>query len=324
MTDHLVAPGAPSTSSATDPRGTADRPRRRRSWFVGLLVTAAALVSLVVAAGRLVDGTEQVDDPAAAFGLAEHGDVSQGPIDVPDTGSASGDEPTDSSRLDDDGEEPLESWRVDGDELVATTATAHASDADSIWDRFAALIPRDEREMVVRFELLDADFEGAFVYPTDGDPSEWVLGVSLGLGEDLDSTLVHEFGHLLTLGADEVPPGGSPGGCTTYFTGEGCALEASTFARYVDTFWSEPMIAEALRIEAEEDWDSFDLFYELHAADFVTDYASTNPGEDLAETFMVFVLEPRPSRQGVTADKLLFLWQDPEMVELREEIRADL
>jgi len=121
-------------------------------------------------------------------------------------------------------EEVVASFRVDGDAIEVGSASGDAAAAaEVIWSRFVELIPADQRQMVVRFELLSDEFGGAYVYATDGDPSKWVLGVGPGLGEELDEILVHEFGHLVTLRAEEVPPGDDPSACSTFFTGEGCA-----------------------------------------------------------------------------------------------------
>jgi hypothetical protein len=222
-------------------------------------------------------------------------------------------------------EAPLGEFSVNGDRIEATDVTpATAAEAQAIWERFTDLIPADQRTMVTGFELLGSDFGGAYVYPTDDDPTKWVLGVGQGMGDELDSVLVHEFGHLLTLQASEVPPGSDDASCTTYFTGEGCALSSSTFNRFVEEFWPQAMIDEIDRIGESGDWDAADAFYEEHRDEFVTDYATTNPGEDLAESFAVFVLEDRPTGDTVADQKLQFLWNDPAMVALRDQIRSGL
>ncbi len=282
-----------------------------------MFLTVVAVVEVAAPFGPRIDSQ----------GLATSADSGSvvGPDDETGIGDGSG-TGTDSEDVGAYGEyeEPLAWWDVEGDGLVSTGASGFEADAERIWGRFTELVPSDERQMVVGFELLDAEYEGAFVYATQDDPDTWVVGVSLGLGSDLDSTLIHEFGHLLTLQASEVPPGGHPRECDTYFTGEGCAHEESRVARYVDAFWTQPMISEALRIETKEDWEGFDRFYEQHVDQFVTGYASTSPGEDLAETFMVFVLEPQPTGDDVADDKLRFFWADETLVELRDEIRSGL
>jgi len=81
------------------------------------------------------------------------------------------------------------------------------------------------------------------------------------------------------------------------------------------------MIDEIDTINDTGDWDELDAFYERYQDRFVTEYAATNPGEDLAETFAVFVLNERPTGSTIADQKLNLLWADPEMVSLRDEIR---
>lgn len=221
---------------------------------------------------------------------------------------------------------PLAAFKVSGDNLeVSDGTTKDSTQAKLIWQRFVQLIPADQRRQVIGFELMAKSYEGAHVYPSDADPSKWVLGVSLGLGsDDLDHTLVHEFGHLLTLQVKEVPPGGDPDSCATYFTGEGCALSGSTFARFVKSFWPPSLLDESNYIQATGDWDAAAIFYEDNRHSFVTEYATTNPAEDLAETFTAFVMQDRPSGATIADQKVQFLWNDPDMVTLRTQIRAGL
>ncbi len=223
-------------------------------------------------------------------------------------------------------EEVLGTFAVDGDSIDVSNATDQetADQAKEIWERFITLIPADQRQMLTSFELNPAEAGGAYVYP-NGDPSTWSMGVSLGLGDDLDYVLIHEFAHLLTLQASEVPPAADadPGACSTYFTGEGCALSGTTVDQFVAKFWPQSQIDEVNRLQEEEDYDGFEAFYEEHKDDFVTDYATTNPAEDLAETFTVFVLNDRPTGDTIADQKINLLWADPDMVSLRAEIRAN-
>jgi hypothetical protein len=221
--------------------------------------------------------------------------------------------------------EPLATFPVDGDRIAVGDASRDvAKQATPIWRRFTQLIPADQRTMLVGFELMPEQYGGAHVYPSERDPSRWIMGIGLGLGGDLDSTLIHEFGHLLTLQAKEVPPDSDERGCTTYFTGEGCALSGSTFAGFVDRFWPREMIEKVRQLEESGDWDAAGEFYEQHRDEFVTDYATTNPAEDLAETFTAFVTGERPTGSTIADQKVQYLWSDPDMVALRTRIRSGL
>jgi hypothetical protein len=56
----------------------------------------------------------------------------------------------------------------------------------------------------------------------------------------------------------------------------------------------------------------------------VTAYAATNPGEDIAETFVFFVYRLRPTGTTVADEKIALLWEFPELVELRSWLRRGL
>ena len=221
------------------------------------------------------------------------------------------------------GDETAAVFSVDGDSITQTSGDADAArTAEAIWSRFTKLIPADQRTMIVGFELMAEEGAGGYVYPDDNDPRKWHLGIAPGLNADEDFVLIHEFAHLLTLQAKEVPPSFDDGSCPTYHTGEGCSLKGSTMADFVARFWPKAQQDEVFAAQEAEDWDAIDAFYAEHRDDFVTDYATTNPAEDLAETFTIFVLEDRPTGDTIADQKIQFLWADPDLVELREQIRA--
>jgi hypothetical protein len=220
------------------------------------------------------------------------------------------------------GDEEGISFGVSDGELTTSEATPEQrAQAEKIWGRFTQIIPAGQIRMISAFELMSEEYGGAHVYADDSDPTKWILGVSLGIGgEELDSILVHEFGHLLTLNAREIPPSDEFGTCPTFNPGEGCALKGSTIDEFVQEFWPQSMRDEIDRINDTDDWDALDKFYEENSDSFVTDYAVTNPVEDLAETFTEFVLKDRPSGSTVADQKVQMLWGDPDLVSLREEI----
>ena len=65
-------------------------------------------------------------------------------------------------------------------------------------------------------------------------------------------------------------------------------------------------------------------FYLRHQADFVTDYASTDPSEDISESFAFFVLWDVPESEAVWAEKLRFFLDYPELTEFRRQVRENL
>ena len=138
--------------------------------------------------------------------------------------------------------------------------------------------------------------------------------------------LVHEFGHLLTLKANQVPPSQQRRRCTTYNPGEGCALPQSYIAQYFNEFWRStglaPKWGKIQRIRNENRYDrAMQTFYERNKSAFVTDYAPSAPAEDIAESFAFFVTEQANTDQTIAGEKVRFFERFPELVALRDEVR---
>jgi hypothetical protein len=65
-------------------------------------------------------------------------------------------------------------------------------------------------------------------------------------------------------------------------------------------------------------------FYWLHANQFLTSYAAKNPEEDIAESWAFFILSSKPEPTSIANQKILFFYEYPELVTLRQEIRDRL
>jgi len=52
----------------------------------------------------------------------------------------------------------------------------------------------------------------------------------------------------------------------------------------------------------------------------VTDYAVTSPEEDIAESRMFFILDPKTAGDTIAEQKILFFYDWPELARLRDEI----
>ena len=147
---------------------------------------------------------------------------------------------------------------------------------------------------------------------------------------DYTHTLIHEYGHLLTLNpsqielTDDMIQDDNKG----YLTSEGYALKDSYLGIFVKQFWDDELLLE---------WDNIDnkknenkrvkLLYEFylsHRDNFVTDYAAESPEEDIAEAWTFFVLSDKPDTNTVKNQKVIFFYQFPELVEYRQKIRLNI
>jgi hypothetical protein len=228
-------------------------------------------------------------------------------------------------------------------ELQAMQQDAAAQAAT--WQLFIDLIPTSQRSMISQYVIF-SDGPGdilASVQQSYGDPARWMLEVDsadLGDRRALMFTLVHEFAHLLTLNASQVSPDlelfNDPEdealrqrklqACPNYFPGEGCSREGSYINAFYNRFWLD--IADEWQQvddlstgpDIEGYYEALYAFYEAHQDQFVDDYATTNPSEDMAETFAYFVFEPAPAGDSLAEQKILFYQEYPELVQLREQI----
>lgn len=210
---------------------------------------------------------------------------------------------------------------------------------EALWHTFTSLIPAEDRSFVTEFAVLSDGSNNvlAGVSPTYDNPQEWTLKVDVADAMNplsLEYSLLHEYGHLLTLNASQVPPDeqvfyhpgdkaiyeNSLGSCPGYFTGEGCSNSTSYmnqfFNRYWSTFYAEWQKTQGQGNHQELLYD----FYSVHADHFLTSYAATSPEEDIAESWAFFVLSPKPEPTSIANQKILFFYEYPELVALRLEI----
>jgi len=211
-----------------------------------------------------------------------------------------------------------------------------------IWDYFVTLIPLNQRDALAEYSIV-TDGEGnvlAAVTQTFYDPALWSLEVDISDSNDklnLTYTLIHEYAHLLTLGPDQVTPSvaifdnpddddiyyDEVNACPDYFPGEGCSRPDSYINAFFNEFWAD-IHEEWQDINLIQDDDAYyealDYFYYEYEDRFVTDYAASNPEEDMAEAFSFFILSPHPARDTIAKEKILFFYDYPELVQLRDEI----
>jgi hypothetical protein len=76
--------------------------------------------------------------------------------------------------------------------------------------------------------------------------------------------------------------------CTNQLLQEGCMNADSYLDDFIDIFWSDADYLERVRNQEVYAYDDT-------PESFITDYAATNPGEDIAESFTYFVLNGKPS-----------------------------
>jgi hypothetical protein len=214
----------------------------------------------------------------------------------------------------------LGKYEVEGDVLVDDDVPEEYA---AVWERFAELFPAETHPEITLFVAIDKEasngIDGA-LEDNELRPEERYIALDAtgsDTPEELDRTMIHEFAHLFTLRDSQVSHEIADEDCDIY-ANHGCPLDESYLHAWEEQFWPDATDDDY----SEED----DAVAERYSPDeYVTEYAATNPDEDLAEVFAEWVLSDEPATGDDVVDQKLRFFDDyPEIVQLREEIRAGL
>jgi len=228
--------------------------------------------------------------------------------------------------------EPLAEYSIEADlNLVELENTMPDNDDmfREIWRDTKRILP--ERWLKNAFSEFHINSDGeegtlAYVQADEYQEGRWIIAF-----DDLDytgindkefiHTVIHEFGHVVFLGEDQLDAEFAEP-CNTYRVEEGCSKSNSHINHFYQTFWTT-LIDENLAADGDE--DELLAFYEKYPNQFISEYAATDPVEDAAEVFTHFVLREKPNLANtVINEKILFMHTQAPLAALRTELRAKL
>lgn len=196
---------------------------------------------------------------------------------------------------------------------------------------FSVLFPQRYLALIGELHFFNDDSSDvwAYVERIQDNTTQWVIAFNVSWINPTDDQelYIHEMAHIITLeekqlafstpdDANETIIQRHEQKCTTYHIWEWCLLDWSYLDTFIDRFRDDEMRATA---EEDENW------VEFYESDFVTDYASTNPWEDIAESFAFFVTQPKKHTfQQIAWEKINLFYEFKELVELRAYIRERL
>ncbi len=200
-----------------------------------------------------------------------------------------------------------------------------------IWELVKKIVPENYMSKIDEFVLYWGENDGSAGYVVENaeDLSVWKMGIAIdyayegGFNADgeLAYTIIHEFGHILTLDNTQVDASISENNCQNYFTGEGCAKTNAYINQIQTRFWADIWSDYQ---DASDSESGMQGFYEKYSDRFVTQYAATNPGEDIAEVFATFVTSNSSANGNTIANQKIQLMYDyPELIALRDFIRGN-
>lgn len=198
-----------------------------------------------------------------------------------------------------------------------------------IWALVKKIIPIEFRAKID--ELLI--YHGAstntsgFVDPTLNNLSSWQLAIAIdyayrkpfNVDGGVTFTIIHEFGHILTLNSEQISAGIIEKNCEGYFVSNGCTNANSHLQRFYHAYWQD--ISEEF-ITLDKTPEARSLFYSKYKDRFVSPYAATGPIEDIAEVFATFVTETQmPDGTSVVDQKLQMMYDASDLLSVRDYIR---
>ena len=238
--------------------------------------------------------------------------------------------------------EPKSDWEISAAYSISGNVITLVSGQDDVknqevWNIFSALIPESAREDIVRFEVSNDENSdtSAHVEQIVGNNTKWLMNVNIASfyidwvlePEESYATLIHEFSHVLTLNKtqvryvpetqDDLLIERFEQSCEWNMLQEGCLNTDAYLDDFIDAFWSDKNYLEKVRNEEIS-------AYEDSPKSFVTEYAATNPGEDIAESFTYFVLRAKPEGNTIADQKLQFFYNYKKLESLRKQIRSNL
>lgn len=241
----------------------------------------------------------------------------------------------------DDSSVTLVSYSVDGDKIsspeygtkVPSQYKKYVKDTElhnSLWKTVTDIIPLEQRKDIDTFTLFtDGQDETTGSVGAGATDNTWSIELDVLDSENiatLSTTLVHEFGHLITLGSSQIEYYADT--CNFYMASDGCSSKDSYVNRFYNQFWSDREDEWEELAKPDEDGvvdeDGAYSFYENHPDEFVSDYAATHPEEDIAESWTYFIYSDTPKGDTVADQKIRFFYMFPELVDMRRKMEIGL
>lgn len=199
------------------------------------------------------------------------------------------------------------------EELQLNTGTAQDVHRQ-IWNHIKAISPDDlTANYIDTYRVFTDANDGTLAYIVDeDDDGKFVIAINLATHQkstpqEQTLTIVHELAHIATLNKDQIAEG-----TCEYETQEGCFGDQSVLAQFVERFWTQ---ADQDAAANEED------LYSANPSNFVTDYAATNPEEDVAESFAYYVVKNNYDQATVAGQKQAFFDEFDEARDIKADMR---
>ncbi len=200
-----------------------------------------------------------------------------------------------------------------------------------IWNKIKKIIPSKYMSMITKYQVFTDGLDGTLAYVDLNDNKTWTISVDLDdtLDENKEftkesvKTIIHEMSHIISLNKTQI--GGDANNKELYTIKEGTLKKDAYLSIFYNEFWKHHM-SEHSKNSEEDNTNEYDenSFYSKYKDEFVSDYAASNPVEDFAESFAYFVINDKTIDSSIKSQKIMFFYNYPEFIEIRDDIRNSI
>lgn len=193
-------------------------------------------------------------------------------------------------------------------EQIRVKRWTDTSSYQGLWKEVADLSPDSLSDSYINeFEVYSDSTTDTLAFVINNDAWKWKMAINLATHGESDPkeqklTFIHELMHIISLNAGQMMT--PKWKCPNYQADEGCTKSTAYLANFVKKYWG-----------TSKTW----VYSENN---FVSEYAMTNPEEDIAESFSAFVLAKSFSDATVAEQKKNFFNGYPELIQMRQDMRS--
>lgn len=229
------------------------------------------------------------------------------------------------------GEKVFHELEVKNEEIFSHNSSNDINKCFDIWKCIKEIVPSRYLNYISKLKLYTDGYENTLAYVTSdiNRDNKWMICVDINdsfkndgvLKERIKETIMHEFMHIITLNNSQMDNSNTS---KTYTIAEGKLKEDAILNDFYNRFWSkhEDYVKkeESIKPYSEEYNILTNNFYSLNKDEFITKYASSNPVEDIAETFIYFIKSDIPLDNSIKSQKIRFLYTYTELIDIKNFI----
>ncbi len=201
----------------------------------------------------------------------------------------------------------------------------------NFWKAINRVYPKKYLKYVEEFKIID-DGKGKSIVTVRNrkyEENEWSIVVDLADGMDADANPTPIFYEELVKGVfNGISLEVSQIVADEYRNGldvqKGHFKKDSYQQKFYNKFWKGIASEHGSLVKKNGIDDAKEIFYKNHRDSFANSNAAISSIKDSSETFKIFVYEDKPKGNSILDKKVLFFYEYPELVEIREELRSGL